>query len=286
MTFVRKTINIGPYEIDGFMMPNGEFRQGLRSTARAVGSNHQRVSRVIDNLLAAGAHPLQRNESHAITCPKTASNSNYGEQPVLRLTGRPERLLSLALAQAVWRHEARYGEGESQEAAWEILDALVQVSLERSFQEAFNVTDSRLQDERLIDYFVNLDIGTYRKLFPRQFQIQFKRVSGYDINSPSQCVKPMIANLIYDRLPAEVYEFLQEYNPADENGRRPHKHHQLLTDDARNEVVRPMIMACTAIMLKETSLRQVNYQMDKIYPPQRGKRVRIGEKHHQQLHLC
>lgn len=286
LTFVRKTISVGPYEIDGFMMPNGEFRQGLSSTGRAINRDHRRVSRVIDDLLAPGANPLQRNESHQITSSKAPGSDKYGQQPVLKLTGRPERLLSLPLAQAVWSYEARYGEGDSHQAAWEILEALASVSLERSFQEAFNVTDSRLQDERLIDYFVNLDIGAYRKLFPRQFQIQFKRVSGYDINSPRQCVKPMIANLIYDRLPAEVYEFLQEYNPADENGRRPHKHHQLLTDDARNEVVRPMIMACTAIMLKETSLRQVNYQMDMIYPPQRGKRVRIGEKHHQQLHLC
>jgi len=286
MTFVRKTIRIGPYEIDGFMMPNGEFRQGLRSTARAVGSNHQRVSRVIDNLLAAGAHPLQRNESHAITCPKTASNSKYGKQPVLRLTGRAERLLSLALAQAVWSHEARYGEGKSQEAAWEILEALASVSLERSFQEAFNVEDSRSQDERLIDYFVRLEIGKYRKLFPRQFQIEFKRVTKLDINSPSQAVKPMIANLIYDRLPADVYEVLQERNPADENGRRAHKHHQLLTEDSLNEVVKPMVAACTAIMLNETSLKQVNYKMDSMYPPQRGRRVKIGEKHHQQLNLC
>jgi hypothetical protein len=208
MTFVRKTIKIGPYEIDGFMMPNGEFRQGLSSTARAVGSNHQRVSRVIDNLLAAGANPLQRNESHAITGSKTADITKYGSQPVLKLTGRPERLLSLPLAQAAWSYEARYGDGESQEAAWEILEALASVSLERSFQEAFNVEDSRSQDERLIDYFVRLEIGKYRKLFPRQFQIEFKRVSKLDINSPSQAVKPMIANLIYDRLPADVYEVL------------------------------------------------------------------------------
>jgi hypothetical protein len=286
MTFVRKTIKIGPYEIDGFMMPNGEFRQGLSSTARAVGSNHQRVSRVIDNLLAAGANPLQRNESHAITGSKTADITKYGSQPVLKLTGRPERLLSLPLAQAAWSYEARYGDGESQEAAWEILEALASVSLERSFQEAFNVEDSRSQDERLIDYFVRLEIGKYRKLFPRQFQIEFKRVSKLDINSPSQAVKPMIANLIYDRLPADVYEVLQERNPADENGRRAHKHHQLLTEDALNEVVKPMVSACTAIMLSETSLKQVNHKMDRIYPPQRGRRVKIGEKHHQQLNLC
>jgi hypothetical protein len=248
------------------MMPNGEFRQGLSSTARAVGSNHQRVSRVIDNLLAAGANPLQRNESHAITGSKTADITKYGSQPVLKLTGRPERLLSLPLAQAAWSYEARYGDGESQEAAWEILEALASVSLERSFQEAFNVEDSRSQDERLIDYFVRLEIGKYRKLFPRQFQIEFKRVSKLDINSPSQAVKPMIANLIYDRL--------------------PHKHHQLLTEDALNEVVKPMVSACTAIMLSETSLKQVNHKMDRIYPPQRGRRVKIGEKHHQQLNLC
>ena len=186
MTFVRKSIRIGAYEIDGFMMPNGEFRQGLSSTGRAINRDHRRVSRVIDDLLAPGVEPLQRNESHAITASKAPGSIKYGDQPVLKLTGRPERLLSLSLAQSVWSHEARHGEGRSQDQAWEILNALTSVSLERSFQEAFNVSDSRTQEQRLVDYFIDLNIGPYRKLFDEQFQIEFKRVALHDINSPSR----------------------------------------------------------------------------------------------------
>ena len=114
ITFVRKTIQIGPVTVDGFMMPNGEFRQGLRSTGRAVGRNHQFVSRLVSSQIAAGANTLQGNQSHAVLTVKTASNENLLNQPVIRVAGRPESLLSLPMAQSVWAHEARYGEGASQ----------------------------------------------------------------------------------------------------------------------------------------------------------------------------
>jgi hypothetical protein len=290
MTFVRKSIRIGPYEIDGFMMPNGEFRQGLRSTGRAIGRNHQRVSRVLDGLLAAGVDPLRCNESHAILAEKPATPAEFGVEPVLRLTGRPERLLSLPLAQAVWSHEARYGEGDSQDRAWQILNSLTAVSLERSFQEAFNVSDSRTQDQRLLDYFIDLEVGPYRKLFDRQFQIEFKRVTGHDINGKSRHVSKIIAELLYNRLPAEVYDFLQEVNPANEDGRRGLKHHQLLSQDAKHEVVNPLVATCKAFLMQASSgaTREVYHNLDAIYPPQRGTRAAIGKRNFEtrQMKIC
>ena len=32
-----KTIKFGPVEVDGYMMENGEFRQSIRSTGKALG---------------------------------------------------------------------------------------------------------------------------------------------------------------------------------------------------------------------------------------------------------
>lgn len=290
MTFVRKSIRIGPYEIDGFMMPNGEFRQGLSSTGRAIGRDHKRVSKIVDHLLGPGVNPLRRNESHAILAQKGPGSEKYGLQPILRLTGRPERLLSLDLAQEVWGYEARYGEGESQDRAWQILTALTSVSLERSFQEAFNVSDSRTQDQRLLDYFIDLEVGPYRKLFDRQFQIEFKRVTGHDINGKSRHVSKIIAELLYNRLPAEVYDFLQEVNPANEDGRRGLKHHQLLSQDAKHEVVNPLVATCKAFLMQASSgaTREVYHNLDAIYPPQRGTRAAIGKRNFEtrQMKIC
>ena len=75
--------HIGPYEIDGFMMPNGEFRQGLSSTARAVGSNHQRVSRVMNNLLAAGSRPCSAMSLMQLRAQKRRTSLNMGLSPSL-----------------------------------------------------------------------------------------------------------------------------------------------------------------------------------------------------------
>ena len=290
LTFVRKTISIGPYEVDGFMMPNGEFRQGLRSTGRVISTNHQRVSRIVSNLLAATPEALQGKESHSISSQKAATHQSFGAKPVLVLTGRPERLLSLRFAQAVWNYEARYGEGESQELAWELINALAGVSLERTYQEVFGVNDARNQKERLLEYFIDIDNMKYNKLWDSQTQLHFKRVTGYDLNQPGQHMKPMIANLFWNRLPAEVYETIQDLNPENETGARRYAHHQCLSDDARLNVAIPLMAAIKTLLMQAPAgdLKWVNYQLDKIYPVQRGVRIRRSQKNFelgQQLHL-
>lgn len=313
ITFVRRTIHIGPAVVDGFMLPNGEFRQGLSSTGRAIGKDHRWVSRVVSTILAPGAKPLQRNGSQPVSASKSPGNGNPAKplqrkrsrgfgptvveemalpsltsEPVLKLHGRPESLLSLQMAQLVWEYEARNGSGSSQDAAWDLMRALAGVSLERSYQESFGVSDSRTQDDRLLDFFINWNIGPYRRLFDDQFQIQFKRVTGYDINSCNSFVKFRIAEFLYNRLPAQVYEALQDLNPEDEKGKRKYKHHQLITDDAKAEVVMPIISALKAFMSVAPTgdVKFVNESMDKVYPTQRGRRMRKSQARFDQMAMC
>lgn len=285
ITFVRKTIQIGPVTVDGFMMPNGEFRQGLRSTGRVIGRNHQFVSKIVSRQIGAGVNGLQAKESQSISAPKGAGNENFLAAPVIKVAGRPESLLSLPMAQSVWAHEARYGEGSSQDMAWQLINTLAGVSLERSYQEAFGIEDSRNQQDRLLDYFIDLEIGPYRKLFDRHFQIHFKRVSGHDINSTSSHVKYIIANLLWNRLPSDVYETIMDLNPADEHGKRKYKHHQLLSDNAKMEVIIPIVTAAKALLMQATpgDMRFVNYELDRLYPVQRGRRKRVSENNYNQM---
>lgn len=310
ITFVRKTIQIGPVAVDGFMLPNGEFRQGLGSTGRAIGQNHQRVSRVVSRILdgqgAPGVKALQGNESHAGRGQRTAGTAagsnalqrkgsasvealkTAGSEPIIKIVGRPESLLSLSFAQKVWSYEARHGDGASQDMAWQLIDTLAGVSLERSYQEAFGVEDSRSQKDRLLDFFIDWNIGPYRVLFDREFQIQFKRVTGHDINSKSQHVKFIIANFLYNRLPADVYEAIQELNPVGENGTRKYKHHQLLSDNAKRDVVVPIISSLKAFMVQAPSgdVRFVNEAMDKLHPTQRGRRQKTSAARYNQMSWC
>lgn len=284
LTFVRKTIQLGPVQLDGFMLPDGHFRQGMRSTGRAIYRNHQRVSKIISQLRGAGAKALQGSGSHAVSAPKGASSF----EPVIKVVGRPESLLSLPFAQKVWSYEARHGDGASQEMAWQLIDMLAGVSLERSYQEAFGVQDSRSQEDRLLDFFIDWNIGRYRVLFDREFQIQFKRVTGHDINSPSKHVKFIIANFFYNRLPAQVYEAIMELNPVEAGGHRKHKHHQLLSDDAKLQVALPIISSLKAFMVQAPSgdVRFVNEAMDKLHPTQRGQRKKTSQARHAQMSWC
>lgn len=280
VTSVRKTIQIGPREVEGFMLPNGEFRQGMRSTGRVIDVTHGRVRRILSSMLPTGADPLSWNESHSLKGSKPTSSYD----PVIRVVGRPESMLSLPLSQKVWSHVARHGVGKSQEMAWEMLDVLAGVSLERSYQEAFGVSDSRSQEERLLDFFIDWNIGKYRVLFDNQFQHQFKEVTGHDINSKSKHVKFIISNFLYNRLPSQVYEAMMDLNPIGEKGNRKYKHHQLLTDEARREAVVPIITALKAVMMQAPrgSVKYVNEQMDKMYPAQRGTRHRTSNARYNQ----
>jgi hypothetical protein len=304
LTFVRKTIKIAVTEVDGFMLQNGLFYQGLRSTGRAINRNHQRVAFVVSQLSAAGVDALRGSESQGFAQASAAGNAD----PVVRLSNRPETLLSLSLAYRVWSYEARYAVRDaakvsaeprkaaqlmaqaeaSQEAAWQLIDTLAGVSLERSYQEAFGVQDSRNQEDRLLDYFITLNIGKYRKLFDDQFQLEFRRVTGHDINSPSRHVKFIIANFFWNRLPASVYEAIMDLNPVGDDGRRHYKHHQLLSDNAKLEVALPIVSALKAFMAQAPAncVRYVNEQMDLIHPAQRGPRAKTSQARHLQRSFC
>ena len=126
MTFVRKSSAspVGLLMVDGFMMPNGEFRQAIeRAQPKAVGSKTFNFG-YRQLIGGGGSFPCIAHDLPAFTGSKTADIINDGGRGInLSFAGRPERLLSLSLAQSVWSHEARHGSSKSQDQAWEILDA-------------------------------------------------------------------------------------------------------------------------------------------------------------------
>ena len=77
------------------MLPDGHFRQGFGCTGRAIGRNHQRVSRIVSTLLAPGVKPLQGNESQAFPQEKPPRRPAFG---VFNLAGK---LLKSIAAQGI-----------------------------------------------------------------------------------------------------------------------------------------------------------------------------------------
>ena len=239
-----KTIEFGPVTLDGFMLEDGTFRQAIRSTGRALGmlSNSN-----IQNLVARLAASTQQGQDEnpvvdGDLSEKLPENGSFmaGTNPVILPVKCPGVLghgssiaytINLPMVVEIWKQVA-LGGGKYSHTALELLGLSAIHSLERTYQEAFGVQDTRSTNDRLLDWAIRLDAGKHFPMFGGEFNKHFARVTGRTVGYDSYAAVCM-ADLIYHRLPEKVYETLKDLNPYLDNGRRIHSYSQLLSDDAR-----------------------------------------------------
>lgn len=250
-----KTIEFGPVTLEGFMLEDGTFRQGIRSTGEAMemlsNANIQRI--VARQAIAAQvgqpetsytAVPINEKLPQKVLIP---DGDPYPViQPVIcpgvkGIGGGVAFTINLPMVVEVWKQVAKSG-GVNSGQALELLGLSAIHSLERTYQEAFGVTDSRSTSDRLLDWAIRLDPAGHFPLFGGQFARHFARVTGVTIGHRYAAV--CMADLIYHRLPKPIYEKLKEINPMNENGWREFTHSQMMTDAMRSEV-RGIVTAVT-----------------------------------------
>jgi len=246
-----KVIEFGPYTLEGYMLEDGSFRQAIKSTGRAMGmisnSNIQRL--VAKEAISIQEDGQQPSEAPLVNSPKpTAINTaNPDPYPVIQPVRCPgvasniSYTINLPMVVEIWKQVAKGG-GVNSAQALELLGLSAIHSLERTYQEAFGVSDTRSTNDRLLDWAIRLDAGSHYPLFHGAFHKHFARVTGLAIGHPISRV--YLAELIYHRLPESIYETLKDLNPELENGWRQYTHSQLMTDDMRNEM-RAIVMAVT-----------------------------------------
>lgn len=244
-----KTIQFGPIELDGYMLENGEFRQSITSTERALGAagsktvNRMLVPRYEGSVPVLGA---------LVQTPSPASDSaeNRGETapvivpvkcPGVQSHGAVAYTVNLPMVVEIWKQVA-IGGGKYSRPALELLGLSAVHSLERVYQEAFGVEDSRKTTDRLLDWAIRMEAGKHFPLFSGQFYKHFQRVTGVGFGKRYAAV--CLAELVYHRLPEAIYETLKDINPADERGWRQFSHSQLMTDDMHQQM-REIVAAVT-----------------------------------------
>ena len=93
---------------------------------------------------------------------------------------------------------------------------------------------------------------TWEKRFPDEFFRQLCRLRGVKYNGPGSPMPMFIAgdinNIVYDRIAPGLIAHLKRENPADENGNRPYKHHQLFSEHAGVQVIQNHLATCIALM--------------------------------------
>lgn len=259
-----KTIEFGPVVLEGYMLENGEFRQSIGSTERALGAEN---SKLVQRLLVprressvpalSGRTPdaLQRSGSD----PENPENGQTPAPIVVPVRcagvaglGGIMYTINLPMVVEAWKHIAM-SDSKYSRTALELLGLSAIHSLERTYQEAFGVEDIRSTNDRLLDWAIRLDAGKHFPMFGGDFNKHFARVTGRTVGYDSYAAICM-ADLIYHRLPEKVYETLKDLNPYGDNGRRIHSYSQLLSDDARQMILE--IVAVVKNQLANTASRE------------------------------
>lgn len=237
-----KSIEFGPVRLDGYMLENGEFRQSVHSTETALGAAK---SKIITRMLVPrfeGSTPVASSQTPVVATGLTQNGvENATSDPIIvpvrcpgvQSHGSVAYTVNLPMAVELWKQTA-IGGGKYSRAALELLGLSAVHSLERVYQEAFGVEDSRKTSDRLLDWAIRMDAGKHFPLFGGQFHKNFQRVTGvaFGHRYASTC----LADLIYHRLPETVYETLKDINPADERGWRQFTHSQLMTDEMHQQM--------------------------------------------------
>ena len=244
-----KTIQFGPVSLDGYMLENGEFRQSIRSTERALGGEQSKIvtrmfvpryegsvpvlGALVQNPIADSDLTEKQGETAPVIVPVRC--------PGVQGHGAIAYTVNLPMVVEAWKQVAMGG-GKYSRPALELLGLSAVHSLERVYQEAFGVEDSRKTTDRLLDWAIRMDAGKHFPLFGGQFHKHFQRVTG--VSFGHRYAPVCLAELVYHRLPESIYETLKDINPTDERGWRQFTHSQLMTDEMHQQM-REIVAAVT-----------------------------------------
>lgn len=123
------------------------------------------------------------------------------------------------------------------EAARKVIKALALVGITALVDEATGYQETRAKDElqRLLDAYIAEEFRPWVRTFPEAFFKEIYRLQGWKFvpgnHHHPQYVGKFINKYIYTQMPTGILDRLKELNPKNEQGNRPRKHHQHLTDD-------------------------------------------------------
>lgn len=118
-----------------------------------------------------------------------------------------------------------------------IVRALAKVGIAALIDEATGYQYDREKDElqKLLSKYISEDYMRWQERFPRKFYKETFRLLGW-VYDPLSVSRPAYLGkftnkYVYEQMPPNVLETLQQKNPVNENGHRVRKHHQYLTEE-------------------------------------------------------
>jgi hypothetical protein len=101
--------------------------------------------------------------------------------------------------------------------------------------QAERVKKDKTALQRILALYIAPELLPWAQRFPPEFYEELFRLREWQYQPISvkrpRIVGKLTCQLVYEKLPPGVLEELRQKNPAGEDGRRKHRHHQFLTDD-------------------------------------------------------
>ena len=153
-----------------------------------------------------------------------------------------------------------------------LLRGLAGIGITALVDEATGYQEIRDRDalQQILDRYLRKEFAAWAKRFPDAFYEQMFRLRGWQwrgmkVNRPS-IVGHYTNDIVYARLAPGVLDELRKVNPPDEHGRRPHKHHQWLTEDVGNPKLQEHLLGVLALMRGSTSWDGFMRMLQRAYP--------------------
>ena len=282
-------VPFGPVELEGFLLPDGEFRQSLKCTARALGmkTGVGLTRQVLPSLNQQAAPQLTPCEGVSLA---EKSADGLPQHSILEVDTNfsgpfsKAHTIDLTTVVAVWGHIARSG-GKYADRAAQLLEIGARVSLEGAYREAFGMAaDGRSMEEQLLHAWLDLEALKRRPMIDRQFADDILRITGHNFYGKNPYMAIVIDELIWSRIPETVMEQMRDLNPVISPmftkpdgtpvGYRRYAYAQLLSDEAFRGSVMPIATAAKAMCAAapdkhENGYRWVLKALDKTFPRQK-----------------
>jgi len=154
-----------------------------------------------------------------------------------------------------------------------LMRGLARVGIIALVDEATGYQDDRAKHElqAILAAYISAELLPWTKRFGDDFFRQIYRLQGWEFRPGTAQRTPYVGKLInkyvYEKLPDGVLGELRRRNPAQEDGRRRHKHHQLLTVDTGNVHLDRQITAVTTIMRIADDKTHFEELFERAFPP-------------------
>jgi len=259
------------------MLPTGEFRQSLSSTAKAVGIKLGGRSQAM--LIEIAQREALRDGGTPDAASDLSENPQNGSMGIITVntgfSGLPRvsqaKTIDLTTANAFWAHVAIHASKEEyRQNAVNLLAAGSRITLEQAYCEAFGVAkDGRSISDQVLESWLDLTNMTRRRLSNPDFLYHSKRVTGWDLLGKNPYAAIVWDELVWHRLPENIYKQMDELNPVvspimtkpcgKQVGWRRYAKAQLLSDPAFDRAAAPIITAAT-MCLQMSPSRNRNHQ--------------------------